>query len=403
MPRATLVLTTIFDPVILDGYRSNFERYGHLAEVAVIVIPDKKTPAAAFETCRRLAGQGLEVLCPTLEEQETFLQRAGLPAEFIPYNLDNRRNVGYLMAWERGSDFLISIDDDNFCTEGEDYFAAHAGALFGREPHAIEGDETRFLNICDLLETNVSPVYARGYPYFARHRKSTLQSSTGVADIKINAGLWLQDPDVDAITWLGLSPKVTGFQHRSIVLDAKTWSPINTQNTAVRRDLLPAYYFIRMGYPLGGGKVDRYGDIFSGYFALACAKHLGGTARFGTPVADHRRNSHNYLKDAAAELPAILLLEDILAWLIDVRLTGSTGWEAYLSLSHLLEEAAEKFQGQIWNDASRGFVHEMAGLMRAWIAACRVLGGAEGANCGTAALPGAATRVAPQQPGKELP
>jgi len=30
MPKATLVLTTIFDPVILDAYRRNFERYGHL-------------------------------------------------------------------------------------------------------------------------------------------------------------------------------------------------------------------------------------------------------------------------------------------------------------------------------------------------------------------------------------
>jgi len=264
----------------------------------------------------------LEVLCPTLEEQETFLQRAGLPAEFIPYNLDNRRNVGYLMAWERGSDFLISIDDDNFCTEGEDYFAALAGALFGREPHAIEGDETRFLNICDLLETNVSPVYARGYPYFARHRKSTLQSSTGVADIKINAGLWLQDPDVDAITWLGLSPKVTGFQHRSIVLDAKTWSPINTQNTAVRRDLLPAYYFIRMGYPLGGGKVayTRKHKAPGGFderkvsvrYHSLCAQmvkrleHRGQVAGF---VVDHRYAHHNNPLVEGSIFPSCLSLE----------------------------------------------------------------------------------------------
>jgi hypothetical protein len=316
-----------------------------------------------------------------LQEQEAFLDRAGLPSGFIPHNLDNRRNLGFLMAWEQGSDFLISIDDDNFCGDDEDYFAAHAGALFGQESHLIGHDDTHFLNICDLLQMNVSPVYARGYPYFARHRNSALLTSTAAAaNIMINAGLWLRDPDVDAITWLGLRPRVTGFKRQSVVLDAATWSPVNSQNTAVRRDLLPAYYFIRMGYPLQGAKVDRYGDIFSGYFALACAKHLGGSARFGTPVADHRRNSHNYLKDAAAELPAIVLLEDILAWLIEARLSGSTGLAAYLSLSHLLEEAVEKFQGQAWNDASRGFVHEMAGLMRVWIAACRRLGGAETAN-----------------------
>lgn len=377
MPTATLVLTTIFDPVILDAYRRNFERYGHLEELDVIVIPDRKTPAAAFETCSRLARQGLRVVCPALEEQEAFLKQVGLPSGFIPYNLDNRRNVGFLMAWERGSDFLISIDDDNFCSEDEDYFAAHAGVLFGHESHLIAGSDSRFFNICDLLQIAVPSVYARGYPYFARHPGSAPRTSTGAADIMINAGLWLQDPDVDAITWLGLHPRVTGFKNQSVVLDAATWSPVNSQNTAVRRDVLPAYYFIRMGYPLQGSKVDRYGDIFSGYFSLACAKHLGGSARFGTPVADHRRNSHNYLRDAAAELPAILLLEDILAWLIDVPLSGSTGLETYLSLSHLLEEAVEKFQGQVWNEASRGFVHEMAHLMRVWIAACGVVSGSE--------------------------
>ena len=382
MPKATLVLTTIFDPVILDAYRRNFECYGHLDELDVIVIPDRKTPAAAFETCTRLARQGLKVVCPALEEQEAFLKRVGLPSGFIPYNLDNRRNVGFLMAWERGSDFLISIDDDNFCSDGEDYFAAHASVLYGRESYLIASSESHFLNICDLLQIDVPSVYARGYPYFARHEGSALRTFTGDADIMINAGLWMQDPDVDAITWLGLHPRVTGFKNRSVVLDAGTWSPVNSQNTAVRREILPTYYFIRMGYPLHGAKVDRYGDIFSGYFALACAKHLGGTARFGTPIADHRRNSHNYLNDATAELPAVVLLEDILAWLIDVPLSGSTGLEAYLSLSHLLEEAVEKFQGQAWNDASRGFVHETAHLMRLWIAACHVAGGSDSVSQG---------------------
>jgi hypothetical protein len=290
------------------------------------------------------------------------------------------------MAWERGSDFLISIDDDNFCSDDEDYFAAHAGVLFGREAHLIAGSDSRFLNICDLLQISVPSVYARGYPYFARHESSAPRTRAGAADVMINAGLWLQDPDVDAMTWLQLHPTVTGFMNQSVVLDAGTWSPVNSQNTAVRRDVLPAYYFIRMGYPLHGSKVDRYGDIFSGYFALACAKHLGGSARFGTPIADHRRNSHNYLKDAAAELPAILLLEDILTWLIDTPLCGSTGLEAYLSLSHLLEEAVEKFQGQVWTDSSRGFVHQMAHLMRVWIAACRVAGGSETTSGGTATV-----------------
>jgi hypothetical protein len=381
MRKATLVLTTIADPVILDTYYRNFERYGHLDQVDVIVIPDKKTPAAAFETCARLSKKGLAVTCPTIEEQDTYLQRVGLPPGFILYNSDNRRNVGFLMALERDADFLISIDDDNYCGDDQDYFAAHEEAFFKRNQHTIASGDTRFFNICDLLEIDARTVYARGYPYFARHVSSNVETRVGSADIMINAGLWLQDPDVDAITWLGVNPCVRAFKDQSVVLSASTWSPVNSQNTAIRWEVVPAYYFIRMGYPLHGASVDRYGDIFSGYFALACAKHLGGSARFGTPIADHRRNSHNYLRDASAEWPAILLLEDVLAWLIDAQLSGSNGMDAYISLSHGLQEAAEKFQGRAWSDAARGFIHQMAHLMRLWIAACRRVG-----SRGTASL-----------------
>jgi hypothetical protein len=42
---ASLVVTTIFDPVVLEGYFQNFEQYGHLDDVDIYVIPDRKTPA----------------------------------------------------------------------------------------------------------------------------------------------------------------------------------------------------------------------------------------------------------------------------------------------------------------------------------------------------------------------
>lgn len=372
MPKATLVLTTIYDPIILETYRANFDRYGHLDDVDVIVIPDRKTPAAAFETCTRLSKKGLKVLFPSLEEQESYLKHIGIDPDFILYNSDNRRNVGFLMALERQQDFLISIDDDNFCLDIEDYFATHWNALSKLENHTVAASNTRFVNICELLDFNTAAtVYARGFPYFARHKPDDLRLTNARADVVINAGLWLKDPDVDAITWLGLNPSVRSFRNQSLVLDSSSWSPINSQNTALRAELIPAYYFVRMGYPINGMAVDRYGDIFSGFFALACAKHFGGTARFGTPIADHRRNRHDYLRDASAEWHAIILLEDVLHWLVEARLEGVNCFEAYLSLSHGLEEAVEGFRGSIWTEAARGFFHQMAYCMRTWLSACR--------------------------------
>ena len=107
--KAAVVLTTIGDPALLDGYFENFRVNGRLEQVRVIVTPDRKTPKAAFDRCALLAKKGLSVICPTLEEQECFLRKLGLAADFIPYDSDNRRNIGYLIALEGGCDFLVSI------------------------------------------------------------------------------------------------------------------------------------------------------------------------------------------------------------------------------------------------------------------------------------------------------
>ncbi len=34
---ATVVLTTIFDPILLDDYYENFRRFGHLEKTEIIV------------------------------------------------------------------------------------------------------------------------------------------------------------------------------------------------------------------------------------------------------------------------------------------------------------------------------------------------------------------------------
>src|SRR5690242_12431049 len=98
--RASLVVTTIFEPTVLEQYYANFKKYGHLEQVEVILIPDRKTPASAAQLCEKLVKHGFHCVCPSLEEQEKFLRRVGLDPAIVPYDSDNRRNVGYLMALE---------------------------------------------------------------------------------------------------------------------------------------------------------------------------------------------------------------------------------------------------------------------------------------------------------------
>ena len=216
--------------------------------------------------------------------------------------------------------------------------------------------------------------YARGFPFWARHQAEKVEYTIGKAPIHINAGLWLKDPDVDGVSWLVNPSHSLAFKGKSFILGKKAWSPINTQNTALHREVMASYYYVRMGYPLAGTLIDRYGDIFSGYFAQACVRHMGKAVRFGTPIVDHRRNIHNYMKDATNGWSCIMLLEDLLPWLTkEIKLEGSTYPEVYVSLSHALENIVEHFDGKIWTEAARAYFHQMGYCMRQWAQVCKSL------------------------------
>ena len=374
--KAGLVLTTVNDPQLLDDYYENFRKFGHLDQVIVFVIPDRKTPGHAYERCKSLKRKGLNIHCPTLKEQEEFLSKLGNFGKLIPYDSDNRRNIGFLMALQAGVDFLISIDDDNYCKADEDFFAEHSIVVSDEQPFETVHSSSGWFNIIELLETEPDyPVYPRGFPYHSRHKDSKITYTKERGLIRMNAGLWLQEPDMDGMTWLVAPVKAKSFCGKSVVLGQHTWTPLNTQNTALHRDVIASYYFIRMGYPLAGIPIDRYGDIFSGYFSQAVMRHMGHRIRIGTPVAEHRRNTHNYLKDAYTEFACIWVLEDLTKWLREVKLEGNTYEEAYISLSYALEDAVEGFSGFIWTNATRGYFHQIAYCMREWVKVYKILKG----------------------------
>ena len=370
----SLVVTTIGDGAFMDNYVAAFEEEGVLEQVTFLVIPDRKTPAGLFERCKHLRRRGANIVCPTLDEQDAYLARRGL-ADLILYDSDHRRNVGFLMAIENESDFMISIDDDNLCREGSRFFREHAVVRSESEDSEAVHSSTGWFNICDLLDLEPGNVYPRGFPYRFRMQPTETRFGPEKGPVHLNAGLWLQEPDLDAITWLANPTRATAFHGRSVLLGRDTWSPVNTQNTALHSDAIVAFYFVRMGRSVGGMRIDRYGDIFSGYFCQACVRHMGNRVRVGTPVVDHVRNKHDYLRDLTAELACIWLIEDMAEWLRQLRLEGTTYSETYLYLADAIEEAVEKFSGFIWDDAARTYFREVSDDMRAWTAAVGTLTG----------------------------
>lgn len=372
----SVVATSIYAGDFLDTYVQKMVEEKVADKTRLIIIPDKKTPKELYQKCESIKKRGFNILCPTLDEQDEYLKKLGPIFHTVPYNSDSRRNIGYLIAYELRDEVIISIDDDNFPIKGKGFFKEHEVVGKGKQKSVVVQENSGWFNICNLLNfSNPGVVYARGFPYFSRFKKEKHTKKNIDTEIHMNAGLWLKAPDVDAITWLGVKPNSLSFKNKSVVLAKNTWTPINTQNTSLNRAVIPSYWFVKMGYPISGLSIDRYGDIFSGFFAQACAKHLGYSIRVGSPIINHIRNSHNAIKDLNYEFMCVIVLEDILNWLTEVKLDGSSYAESYLSLASQMEDAVQKFDSFIWNAATRGYFHHLAYSMRIWVNTIKILEG----------------------------
>lgn len=371
-----IVCTTIFEPRFLEGYLANIDRHGRRDSVEIFVIIDRKTPPSVTQACADAARRGFRVHCPTLDEQVAHLGKFPTMRDRIPWDSDNRRNIGFLMALEAGVEILISIDDDNYCLDDSDFVGEHS--IVGETVTVSEIDtDDDWFNIGTLLTTSSTAmeIYPRGFPYFARNLPRDVRTGQAHAKrVAVNAGLWISDPDVDALSRIAIAPHVTHADRGPVYLGPRAWSPINTQNTAIMREAMPAYYYVRMGFPLGGLTVDRYGDILSGYFISKCAHELEHAIRIGSPIADHRRTPHNLFKDLYHELACVVLLDDLLPWLVETKLSGSSYGELYEDLAVRLEERASAYRGFIWDQGGGEFFRSTADHMRAWLAAVRTIG-----------------------------
>jgi Reversibly glycosylated polypeptide len=360
-----VVITTIGDGAFLKPWRELIENEGLRDDLRLVIIPDVNTPASLYGAAEELSRAGIMVLCPTPPQQEEFLRKLGARPGFIPSCSDNRRNIGYLMSWQDEAEAIVSADDDNTPLNGQ-WLVGHQAVVEGPARYTMVSSSTGWFNPCSLLDTRPAIIWPRGFPYFAR-TASEVTHAYGMADVGINAGLWLGDPDVDAITRLGARPVVITQKGASVTLAPGTWMPVNSQNTAVRWDLIPAYYFARMG-TFGG----RYGDIFSGYFAQACAARLGYSVRAGVPLVMQNRNQHDLMRDLELEFPFTRMFDQLLQWLTgpELELTGSSARDVYESLSYALHDAAETFTC----DVEKGVLHRLAYHMRYWLTLCDQIG-----------------------------
>jgi hypothetical protein len=371
-PRMAIVITTINVPRLLEGYAANFERFGHLDEVSALIIGDRKTHhGAVADLAANLRMVGFDARYVNLEEQNRYLDRFPRLKPLIPFNSDNRRNIGYLMAAEQGADIIVAVDDDNFVGD-DDWYQGHA-VVGSTLPQKTVSSSSGWFNPCRLMDMD-PPVatYARGYPYAKRHLADDEAYSITEGRVVLNGGMWLGDPDVDSLTRLTLPTRAVRLNQDRVMLAPGTWAPINTQNTAFHRDVLPAFYFVPVGDPVSGIAVERYGDIWAGFLAKKLIDHLDDRITFGQPACDHRRNAHNLLGDLELEFWSIILTDPLAEFLRSWSLTASSYADGYLELADHLESTDwphKRMAGEF-----KAFFTKMARAMRVWVESCRQLG-----------------------------
>lgn len=330
----TLVTTTIHIPYALEEYAQNAKKWG-FDDMRFIVVGDLKTPEKTREFCNELKVKfGCNCTYLDAEAQRKITKSFPKLDSLIPFNCIQRRNVGLLLAYLEGADIIVTIDDDNFVAE-ENYFSAHQ--IVGNSLKLpVLTSSVGWLNVCDFLQDkHLRKFYPRGHSL--SHRDGNEQISEKVADVKIiaNAGFWLGDPDIDAITRLATPIEVVSYKlNHSFCLGHETYAPINSQNTAIHRSALPAYFLAPF--------IGRFDDIWAGYFLKRIADHLGDYFAFGAPLVKQVRNPHNLWNDLEAERLGLELSDLFCQTLRSIKLEGDDYYTCAVQLHEGLSTALHK-------------------------------------------------------------
>lgn len=374
-----IVLTTIYEGNFIDEYYAHFEANGDLEEVAFYVVGDLSTPSVCREKIEKYTKMGLPWHYIGVKEQEDFLQPFPELAAEIPWKTDNRRNVGFLMAYRDRCDTIIAIDDDNYPKENWSFLAGHSAVGTQVSLKTAVGHQDWF-NLCSMMQIKCpslgggETVYARGFPYKRRDIAcSYISEDLSDGFVAINAGLWSGDPDVDAATRIVTRCEAKENFTSDYLLASTSLMPINTQNTSLIREAIPSYYYVKMGHPINGMKLDRFGDIFSGFFVQKCVEALGHRVKVGSPVVEHRRSPHNLYKDLWHELAGMVVIDDMLSLLETPLSPASTYSDATLELADRLEAWSAKQQGFLWDDSLKGYFTNVSHNMKLWVEVCHQL------------------------------
>lgn len=240
----TIITTTINEPTKAT---LKFAELSKKNGWCFVIVGDLKTPHNLYRDLE-ISYQGhVEYLSP--EQQEKMYPNL---SSFIGWKTIQRRNIGFVYAYNKGSEIIATVDDDNI-----PYDNWGQNLLVGREVE-VDVYRNRRCNFFDPFSvTNQKDLWHRGFPIENLDIKNNIDL-VGTEKIKVlvQADFWDGDPDIDAICRLTKKPlvKFNKFDPFTTFNNA----PFNTQNTFLHRSVFP--HFSVWPY------IGRMDDIWASYY-----------------------------------------------------------------------------------------------------------------------------------------
>lgn len=265
----SIITTTINKPT------KAIKKYANIKGWDLIVVGDKKTPHKYYKQMKNII-----YLDPT---SQTSINKK--LSKLIGWNCVQRRNFGFILAYNLGYDIIATVDDDNIPYDnwGKD--------IIINKPYKFDKYYTDKSSFFDpLFPTKYKNLWHRGFPLQEVNSRNILYKDTKLSSCLVQANFWNGNPDVDALCRILHKPNVKFNKFRYFITDAMV--PFNSQNTFIHKSLLPFYMMIP--------HVGRMDDIWGAYILQQIMTEIN--IAFGKATVYQDRNEHNLINDLKKEI-----------------------------------------------------------------------------------------------------
>lgn len=271
-----LILTSINEPTLATI------KYAEISEKKnwkLIFIGDIKTPHKSYQELE-VKYKNFKYLSP--EEQENLYPDL---SNSIGWNKCQRRNIGFVYAYDNGADILATSDDDNI--PYDDW----GDNLYVGKKISVDCYENKRVNVFDPISvTEHKNLWHRGYPIeFVNNKNENEYKGKIEREVLVQADFWDGDPDIDAVCRITQKP-IVKFQKFEPFCSTQI-SPFNSQNTFLSRKVIPYYTVL----PYIGRMDDIWGSYILQYFFPNSVIYCKSTVY-------QDRNDHNLVNNMVDEI-----------------------------------------------------------------------------------------------------